>query len=166
MPILCCVFKKQCVVGVSEIWNWRNYGFNWTNFSYIKNEFQGIHKQKLRWYIFCMHEWTTLSIVFITKCVGARMDSKLVSNYHKDIVRKKVAKNVFVMNTVKHILTSSALYSLYCTLVMPFLNYFCEVWDNNYKTRIQSLFILRKIATAVLEFVWILITNAIQNHQL
>ena len=37
------------------------------------------------------------------------------------------------MNRVKHVLTSSALYSLYCTLVMPYLTYCCEVWGNNYK---------------------------------
>ena len=53
------------------------------------------------------------------------------------------------MNRVKHVLTSSALYSLYCTLVMPYLNYCCEVWGNNYKTRIQSLFILQKRAIRI-----------------
>ena len=47
-------------------------------------------------------------------------------------------------NRVKHVLSSSALHSLYCTLVMPYLNYCCEVWGNNYKTRIQSLFTLQK----------------------
>ena len=52
---------------------------------------------------------------------GVHMDSKLDWNYHIDIVRNKVAKNVSVMNRVKHVLTSSALYSLYCTLVMPYL---------------------------------------------
>ena len=72
------------------------------------------------------------------------MDSKLDWNYHIDIVRNKVAKNVSVINRVKHVLTSSALYSLYCILVMPYLTYCCEVWGNNYKTRIQSLFILQK----------------------
>ena len=36
------------------------------------------------------------------------------------------------------------MYSLYCTLVMPYLTYCCEVWGNNYKTRNQSLFILQK----------------------
>ena len=45
-----------------------------------------------------------------------------------------------MINRVKHVLTSSALYSLYCTLVMPYLTYCYETWGNNYKTRIQSLF--------------------------
>ena len=90
-----------------------------------------------------------LSRVFVTKFLGVHMDSKLDWNYHIGIVRNKVAKNVSVMNRVKHVLTSSALYSLYCTLVMPYLTYCCEVWGNNYKTRIQSLFILQKRAIRI-----------------
>ena len=53
------------------------------------------------------------------------------------------------MNRVKHVLTSSALYSLYCTLVMPYLTYCCEVWGNNYPTRFHSLFILQKRAIRI-----------------
>ena len=55
-----------------------------------------------------------------------------------------------MINRVKHVLTSSALYSLYCTLVMPYLTYCCEVLDNNYKTRIQSLFIQQKRAIRII----------------
>ena len=56
------------------------------------------------------------------------MDSTLDWNDHFNIVRNKIANNVSVMNRVKHVLTSSALYSLNCTLVMPYLTYCCEVW--------------------------------------
>ena len=78
------------------------------------------------------------------------MDSKLDWNEHINIVRNKMAKNESVMNS-RHVglLTSSALYSLYCTLVMHYLTYCCEVWGNNYKTRIQSLFILQKRAIRI-----------------
>ena len=94
-------------------------------------------------YSVCMNG-LTLSRGFVTKFLGVHMDSNLDWNYHINIVRNKVAKNVFVMNIVKNVLTSSALYSLYCTLVMPYLTYCCEVWGNNYKSRIQSFFILQK----------------------
>ena len=90
-----------------------------------------------------------LSRVFVTQFLGVHMDSKLDWNYHIDIIRNKVAKNVYVMNRIKHVLTSSALYSPYCTLVMPYPNYYCELWRNNYKTRIQSLFILQKRAIRI-----------------
>ena len=65
--------------------------------------------------------------MFVTKLLGVHMDSKLDWN-DLNIVRNKIAKNVFVINRVKHVLTSSALYSLYRTLVMPYLTYCCEVW--------------------------------------
>ena len=55
-----------------------------------------------------------------------------------------------MINRVKHALTSSALCNLYCTLVMPYLTYCCEVWGNHYKTRIQSLFILQKRAIRII----------------
>ena len=63
-------------------------------------------------YTVCMNG-LNLSRVFVTKFLGVHMDSKLDWNYHIDIVRNKVAKNVSVINRVKHILTSSALYSMY-----------------------------------------------------
>ena len=74
--------------------------------------------------IHCVREWTKFIESVCHKiflCV--HMDSKLDWNYHIDIVRNKVAKNVHVsvINRVKHVLTSSALYRLYCTLVMPYL---------------------------------------------
>ncbi len=78
------------------------------------------------------------------------MDSKLDWNYHIDIVRNRVAKHVSVINRVEHVLTSSVLYSVYCPLAMPYLTYCCEVWGNNYKTRIQSLFIQQKRAIRII----------------
>ena len=48
------------------------------------------------------------------------------------------------MRRVKHLLINSALYSLYSTLVMPYLNYCCEIWGNTYKSRIQYLHIQKR----------------------
>ena len=71
-------------------------------------------------YSICMNG-LNLSRVFVTRLLGVHMDSKLDLNDHINIVRNKIAKNVSVMNRVKHVLTSSALYSLDCTLIMPYL---------------------------------------------
>ena len=98
-------------------------------------------------FILCMHEWTTFIQSVCHKIIGCAYG--LDWNYHIDIVRNKVAKHISVMNKVKLVLTSSALYSLYCTLVMPYLTYCCEVRGNNYKTRIQSLFVLQKRAIII-----------------
>ena len=63
-------------------------------------------------YTVCMNG-LNLSRVFVTNFLGVHMDSMLDWNDHINIVRKKIAKNISVMNRVKHVLTSSALYSLY-----------------------------------------------------
>ena len=53
------------------------------------------------------------------------------------------------MNRVKHCLINSALYSLYCTLILPYLNYCCEIWGNTYKSRIHPLYIMQKRAIRI-----------------
>ena len=76
--------------------------------------------------------------VYVTKFPGVHIDSKLNWNEHISVIKTKVAKNVSItMNRVKHCLISSALYSLYCTLILPYLNYCCEIWGNTYKSRIN-----------------------------
>ena len=73
-------------------------------------------------YSVCMNG-LNLSRVFVTQFLGVHMDSKLDWNYHIGIVRNKVAKNVSVMNRVKHVLTSSALYSMSCLICSLALSY-------------------------------------------
>ena len=60
--------------------------------------------------------------VYVTKFLGVHIDSKLNWNEHLSVIKTKVAKNVSIMNRVKHCLINSALYSLYCNLILPYLN--------------------------------------------
>ena len=77
--------------------------------------------------------------VHVTKFLGVHINSKLNWHEHMRVIHTKVAKNVPIMNRVKHCLMSSALYSLYCTLILPYLSYCCEIWGNTYKGRIHPL---------------------------
>ena len=87
--------------------------------------------------------------VYVTKFLGVHIDSKLNWNEHISVIKTKVAKNIAIMNRVKHCLISSALYSLYCTLILPYLNYCCEIWGNTYKSRIHPLYIKQKRAIRI-----------------
>ena len=82
--------------------------------------------------------------VYVTKFLGVHIDSKLNWNEHISVIKTKVAKNVSIMNRVKHCLISSALYSLHCTLILPYLSYCCEICGNTYKSRIHPLYIMQK----------------------
>ena len=89
--------------------------------------------------------------VYVTKFLGVYMDSQL---------KCKMAKNVSVMNRVRHLLSSSALYSLYCTLILPYLNYCCVVLGNTYKTSLRPSCVFSK--RQLLEFVVRLAIDHIQ----
>ena len=86
---------------------------------------------------------------YVTKCLGVHIDCHLNWNEHINRIKNKISKNVSVMYRIKHLLTSSALYSLYCTLILPYLNYCCEIWGNTYKSRIRPLHIIKKIAVRI-----------------
>ena len=87
--------------------------------------------------------------VYVTKFLGVHIDSKLNWNVHIRVIKTKVAKNVSIMNRVKHCLIISALYSLYCTLILPYLSYCCKIWGNTYKSRIHPLYIMQKRAIII-----------------
>ncbi len=53
------------------------------------------------------------------------------------------------MNKVKDKLISNSLRMLYCTLVLPYINYCSEIWGNTYKSRIQELVKLQKRAIRI-----------------
>ena len=65
------------------------------------------------------------------------------------IIKSNSLTNVSMMRRVKHLLITSALYSLYSTLVMPYLNYCCGIWGYTYKSRIRPLHIIQKRATRI-----------------
>ena len=60
-----------------------------------------------------------------------------------------MSKNLSVMHRVKWLLNKSALYMIYCTLVLPYISYCCEIWGNTYNSRIQPLYIIQKRAIRI-----------------
>ncbi len=84
--------------------------------------------------------------VHVTKFLGVLVDENLSWTDHIISVCKNVSKNVSILYKVKHILNSSSLYTLYCSLVLPYLNYACEIWGNTYQSRVNNVFLLQKRA--------------------
>ena len=44
----------------------------------------------------------------------------------------------------KHLLSGDSLYTLYCSLFLPYINYCLEIWGNTYKTNVNPIYILKK----------------------
>ena len=60
-----------------------------------------------------------------------------------------MSKNLSVMHRVKWLLNESALYMLYCTLLLPYISYCTEIWGTTYKSRVQPLYIIQKKAMRI-----------------
>lgn len=92
---------------------------------------------------------TNIEQINCIKFLGVYIDCKLTWSQHVNVVHTKIAKNLSVMRRVKWLLNETALYTLYCSFVLPYMDYCCEIWGNTYKNRIQPLYILQKRAIRI-----------------
>ena len=51
-----------------------------------------------------------------------------------------------VIYRVKNMVENNHLYMLYCSVIIPFLLYACEIWRNTFKSLLQTLLLLQKKA--------------------
>ena len=56
-----------------------------------------------------------------------------------------------LMYKVKYLLDKTSLYTLYCSLVLPYLNYCCDIWANNYYARNRNIIVLQKKAIRIVD---------------
>ena len=66
-------------------------------------------------------------------------------------VCRNLSNIMSVLYRVKHILNNDCLKSLYCTLILLYLNYACEIWGNTFETRLKNLVVLQKRAIRLVD---------------
>ena len=59
-------------------------------------------------------------------------------------VKAKIAKRCGVLYRIKDKVDIDVLKVLYISLALPHLNYFLEIWVNNYGSRLNDLFLMQK----------------------
>ena len=74
------------------------------------------------------------------------IDDCLTWKHHIDCVSKTIARNIGVMNKLKHFVPIRILHTLYCTLILPYLNYGVLIWGNTCKSYLDKLVKLQKWA--------------------
>ena len=82
--------------------------------------------------------------IHVTKFLGVLIDEKLKWKKHITLICSKLSKSIGVIYKASRLLNTPALYTLYCTLFLPFLNYCAEVWGNTYKSNILPLIMKQK----------------------
>lgn len=84
------------------------------------------------------------------KFLGVIIDEKLNWRAHVRYIHSKVSRSIAILNKAKQVFDRTSLHILYCSLVSPYLSYCAEVWGNNYKTTLHSLFTLQKKAIRII----------------
>ena len=72
------------------------------------------------------------------------IDDKLTWKYHILNTCKKTSMCIAKLNKVKYIINTKFMYALYSALILLHLIYCVEVWGNNYKTNLKSLYLQQK----------------------
>lgn len=89
---------------------------------------------------------TILERVQNTKFLGVTIDENLTWKIHIDNISKNISKGVGIINRLKHFVPERIMYSLYCTLVLPYINYGILAWGNSCKRYLEKIFKLQKKA--------------------
>ena len=82
--------------------------------------------------------------VYTTKFLGVLIDHQLNWKEHIDYICNKVSRNIAVIFKASNVLNTKSLHSLYCTLILPYLNYCLENWGNTYESNLNKLFLKQK----------------------
>ena len=92
---------------------------------------------------------TILERVYENKFLGVIIDNNFSWKHHINYIRSKMAKSIGVIGKIRYFLNYSSLYTLYCTLLTPYLTYCVEVWGNTYRSNLQPIYIMQKKAMRI-----------------
>ena len=85
---------------------------------------------------------TTLKRVDKTKCLGVTIDENLSWKNHIDGITNKISRNIGMITNILH--------TLYCTLVLPYINYGILIWGKACKTYLEKIHKLYKWAVRII----------------
>lgn len=117
------------------------------NLSKTKIMFFGNHKIKANSTV--KIDNVNIERVYEIKFLGVILDHKISWKPHISYVRAKMARSVSILGKSRFILNQRALHILYCSLVLPYLNYCLEIWGNTYKSNLKPLVITQKRAIRI-----------------
>lgn len=142
--ILCDTVNKE----LKEICNWfkankLSLNAKKTNLMFLGTRFQ---TKNVRDDCNVFLDGCRLTRVTEAKFLGITIDENLTWKKQIDIVCKSCARSIGVLNKVKLFLPEQALFKLYCTLVLPYLNYGLLLWGDTSKLYINKVLKLQKRA--------------------
>ena len=93
---------------------------------------------------------TNLKRVNDTKFLGVTIDENLNWTNHIETISKNISMGVGIINKLKHFVPEGVLYSLYCTLILPYINYGIIAWGCSNKSNLDRIMKLQKKAVRIM----------------
>ena len=90
-----------------------------------------------------------------TKYLGVDYHENLTWKNHINVVSQTTSRNIGMLTKTKHYVPRYISYSLYCTLVLPYINYGILIWGNTCKTYLKKILKLQKWAIRTISL-WVL----------
>ena len=81
-----------------------------------------------------------------TKFLGVIVDEEISWNKQIDYVTRKMSKYIGVLYKARHCLSLDILLNLYYNLIYPYISYCTLIWESNYKSKLDPIYILQKRA--------------------
>ena len=78
------------------------------------------------------------------------IDKHLNWSMHLNKLATKLAQNIGILCKLKHFLPSYILKTIYCSLVLPHLQYCTLIWANTYSTKLNKIRMLQKKAVRII----------------
>lgn len=93
---------------------------------------------------------TDLERVNRTKFLGVIIDENLTWKNHIEGITKTISRNIGIINKLKFFIPERILYTLYCSLVLPYINYGILIWGKACKTYLEKIHKLQKWAVRII----------------
>jgi len=85
-----------------------------------------------------------------TKFLGIQIDENLTWKNQIDNISKNISRGIGILYKLKHFVPEKILFSLYCTLILPYINYCILAWGNAAKKYMEKIFKLQKKALRII----------------
>ena len=91
-----------------------------------------------------MHKYYKCNKIQSSKFLGIIIDENLNWKPHIQLVKSKLSKTLCIMYKASKLINYEGMYTLYCSLFLPYLAYCCEIWGNTYTTNVNCLYVIQK----------------------
>ena len=95
---------------------------------------------------------TSVDIVDSTTFLGIFIDNKLSWKKHTTHLSKLLYRKVGIINKLKNSSPSNVLLNIYCTLILPYLNYEILAWGNSARNQLDKLLLTQKRVMRIIKF--------------